>query len=373
MKSGSAMALTLAAAAFVAGCAGGVSHFAPANGPVSNDAAPAARPNDTTSLLKTLKKQVVIGSTVDPVNGAGNPYGLTVSPTSSGPIVAGDLLVCNFNAKSNLQGTGASIVALHPGPGSKPLSISTNNTLTGCDAIALGSDGLIWAAAMVANDNPLITASGALSANLKGKPLTQPWGQTFAQPPNGTPAYYETNAGDGSVVRISLGPPFKYTVVATGFPVNQGKPGTALAPSGLAYDPKIDTLYFADGMNDTVVALAKASTLGSGGVTATKNGMRFTGPNAKSARVIFAGKPLNGPISAALLPNGNLVIGNTLDPNGTNLLVEITPGGRLLATRNVDKGAAGALFGIVATGTSDRDTKIYFNDDNDNNLQVLEK
>ena len=40
---------------------------------------------------------------------------------------------------------------------------------------------------------------------------------------------------------------------------------------------------------------------------------------------------------------------------------------------NVDKGASGALFGIVATGTDDSNTKLYFNDDNDNNLQVLEK
>jgi hypothetical protein len=54
-------------------------------------------------------------------------------------------------------------------------------------------------------------------------------------------------------------------------------------------------------------------------------------------------------------------------------MVEITPAGKLLATRNVDKGAAGALFGIVASGTTDSDTKIYFNDDNDNDLQVLER
>ena len=53
----------------------------------------------------------------------------------------------------------------------------------------------------------------------------------------------------------------------------------------------------------------------------------------------------------ALLPNHNLVIGNTGNASGTNLMVEITPAGKLLATRNVDKGAAGALFGIVASGT----------------------
>lgn len=41
--------------------------------------------------------------------------------------------------------------------------------------------------------------------------------------------------------------------------------------------------------------------------------------------------------------------------------------------RNVDKGASGALFGIVTTGDQAKNQKVYFNDDNDNNLQVLER
>jgi len=44
----------------------------------------------------------------------------------------------------------------------------------------------------------------------------------------------------------------------------------------------------------------------------------------------------------------------------------------VLDTINVDTGPAGAIFGIVATGTSSSDTKIYFNDDNAANVQVLE-
>ena len=101
--------------------------------------------------------------------------------------------------------------------------------------------------------------------------------------------------------------------------------------------------------------------------------MDFSGPSASDARIVYSGAPLNGPISTALLPNGNLVVGNTLDPDGTNLMLEISPSGKLLDTLNVDTGAAGALFGIVATGTNDNNTKVYFNDDNDNNVQVLER
>jgi hypothetical protein len=298
---------------------------------------------------------------------------LTIAPSTDGAFTAGDLVVCNFNAKSNVQGSGKSIIALHPAPGSTPAHVSSDATLKGCDALALGPDDTIWAASMVANDNPVLDAAGGLIQNIKGKPFKQPWGQVFAQPTSGAPAFYATNAGNGTVVRINLGSAFTYDVIGRGFPVNHGKPGTALAPSGLSYDPSVDTLYFADGQNDTIVAFKYVSSIPDGGITAQSNGMKFTGPSAKDARIVFSGNPLNGPISTALLPNGNLVVGNTLDPDGTNLMIEISAAGKLLDARNVDTGPAGSLFGIVATGTNLSDTKIYFNDDNDANVQVLER
>jgi sugar lactone lactonase YvrE len=324
------------------------------------------------SVLKQLTKQVVIGSAVDPTNGAQNPYGLTVAPITSGTFTKGDLVVCNFNAKSNVQGTGKSIVALHPIPKSKPLHISSDKTLLGCDALALDDGDTIWAAAMVANDNPVLDPTGKLITNISGKPFDQPWGQIYAETKTGSPAFYATNAGTGTVVRINLGSKFTYDVIGKGFPVNHGKPGTALAPSGLAYDANVDTLYFVDGQNNTIVAFKDVTDIPKGGIKATDNGMKFTGPSAGDARIVFAGAPLNGPISTALLPNGNLVVGNTLDPNGKNLMIEVSSAGKLLDVRNVDKGASGTLFGMVATGTKNSDTKIYFNDDNDNNVQVLE-
>jgi hypothetical protein len=323
------------------------------------------------SVLKQLDKQVVIGSTVDPANGAQNPYGFTVASTTVGKLTKGDLVVCNFNGSSNVQGTGESVVALHPVPKSDPIHVSSIEELRGCDALALDIDGTIWAAAMVANDNPVMASSGKLLSNIKGKPFNQPWGQVLARHKSRS-AFYETNAGTGSVVRINLGTKFTYDVIATGFPVNHGQPGTALAPSGLAYDASIDTLYFADGQNNTIVAFKDVSKIPKGGIRAIRNGMKFSGPSADDARVVFSGKPLNGPISTALLPNGNLVVGNTLDPTGKNLILEISAAGKLLDMRNVDKGAAGAIFGMVATGTSISDTKVYFNDDNNNNVQVLE-
>jgi hypothetical protein len=283
------------------------------------------------------------------------------------------LVVCNFNDKANVQGTGFTIVALHPKPGSKPLLVSSSKTLVGCNALALSTGDDIWAAAFTANDNPVLSPTGVLEINIKGKPFDRPFGQIFAQPKGGSPAFYATDAGDGTVVRINLGSPFTFDVIAKGFAINHGKPGSILGPSGLAYDPNGDQLYVVDGTNNTVVAFSKVSSIPNGGVTVEKGGKTFKGPSAHDARLVFAGAPLNGPISSALLFNGNLVVGNTGNPSGKNIMVELSPTGKMLATRNVDKGASGALFGMVATGTSAANTKLYFNDDNDNNLQVLEK
>lgn len=361
------------AISLLAGCAGAGGGAGTPPGVAPGSLGPMVRrAGSDVSVLKQLKHQVVIGSSVDPVNGASNPYGLTVAPSTNGKLTAGDLVICNFNGKSGQQGSGESLVALHPAKGSKAVHLSQNAALLGCDALALSPDDTVWAAAMTANDNPILSSNGKLLFDIFGKPFSQPWGQAYAAPPSGSPAFYETNAATGSVVRINLGSTFTYDRIATGFPVNHGVPGTALAPSGLAYDPAIDTLYFVDGKNDTLVAFSNVSSIPSGGITATHGGMQFSGPSASSARIVYAGAPLNGPISTALLPNDNLVVGNTLDPNGKNLIVEIATDGTLLDVRNVDKGAAGSIFGIVATGTGNSDTKVYFNDDNAGNLQALQ-
>ncbi|HLY01445.1 MAG TPA: hypothetical protein VKR56_03005 [Candidatus Cybelea sp.] len=357
----------------LAGCVGRSNLLPGAS--MNSVSAPAGHPvrEDDTSILKLLKKQVVIGSTIDPKFGQLNPYGLTVATSTSGDFTAGDLAVCNFNAKKNVQGTGFTIVALHPKPGSKPVLVSSDKTLLGCAALALSPSDDIWASAFVANDVPIISSSGQSEGNIKGKPFDHPWGQVYAEPKSGSPVFYVSDAGNGTIVRINLGSKFTYDVIAKGFAVNHGKPGSIFGPSGLAYDPSVDTLYIVDGTNDTVVAFDNVTTIASGGIIVEKGGKTFKGPSAGDAKLVYSGSPLNGPLSSALLPNGNLVIGNTSNPSGQNIMVELTPSGKLLDTRNVDKGAAGALFGIVATGSDDSNTKLYFNDDNDNNLQVLEK
>lgn len=330
---------------------------------------------DPQPMLKDFTHQTTIGSTVDPVNGAVNPYGLAIAPVSAGNISAGDLVVCNFNDSANVQGTGTSLIALHPTPGSVPRAISQSRDLRGCNALSLAGPDLTWTADFSANNVGVFSATGTLEQLFENAPFDHPFGMMFAAHPGafGNAAFYESNAGDGSIVRFGLHPGSAPTieVIATGFAVNHGVPGSILAPSGLAYNPTCDRLYIVDGTNNTVVALRHVSTIPANGIVVAADGRHFSGPFAHRARLVYAGAPLNGPISSALLPNGHLAVGNTLDPDGKNLIVELSPGGRVLEVKNVDTGAAGAIFGMVASGTNTQNTKLYFNDDNANAVMVL--
>ncbi len=327
----------------------------------------------TSSVLATLKHETTVGSEVDPVTGDVNPYGLDVAKVTSGKIDAGDLVVCDFNDPQNVQGTGNSVLALHPAIGSEPLHLAAFRDLSGCNALATSPNGAIWLAAFSANDNPIVSASGALVTDLKVFTWHNPFGEAFVPPVNAmsVPAFYVSNAGDGTLVRVAIepGPHFTFTTIVRGFPVNHGVPGSILGPSGLNYQYGGDRLYVVDGTNNALYAIDNISHIGANGITVS--GLTFSGPQHADAHVIFSGAPLNGPISSALLPGGNIAVGNTLDPAGSNFIEEITPSGHLVFSKNVDTGAAGAIFGMAATGTSAATTKLYFNDDNDNTLRVL--
>jgi hypothetical protein len=365
------LACCAGAAAILAACSGGAStpmstQPMMSSAPMGNPGAPRAAA--ATSVLATLTNEQTIGSTSPSTPADVNPYGLDIAKVAQGKIAAGDLVVCDFNNPGNVQGTGTEVIALHPVVGSTPTLVVKSNTLTGCNAIAMSPLGPIWAAAFKANDNPIISGSGTIINTLANGPWDHPFGEAFANA--SPPAFYVSNAGDGSIVRVNL-PSLTFTTIATGFPVNGGKPGSILSPSGLNYQASGDILYIVDGTNNTLYAINNVTSVQANGIAVNSNGTSFSGPSASSAHVIFSGPPLNGPISSAILPGGNIALGNTLDPDGQNLIVEVSPAGQLLNVKNVDTGAAGAIFGMVASGTSPATTKLYFNDDNDNTVKVL--
>jgi hypothetical protein len=338
---------------------------------------------DHTSILKMLTTQKTVASTVDPLNGDVNPYGLVYvasKPFGKSILQKGDLVVCNFNNKSNVQGTGTTIDYMSSVPGSKPTQLTQSSSLLGCASLVINSFDEVFSADSGAKDAIGDNSNGKISQTLKSALLVEPWGSAYVPSQTGYPpgdGLWVSDASTGKIVRINLGTGGKptYTAVISGFAVNHGKPGSILGPSGMQYNQHSDTLYVVDGVNNTVVAFQHAyndfNTANE--VVVGSNGLTFTGPKAKDAKVIYHGGPLSAPISSTLLPNGNLVIGNTGNQKGKNLLVEIATDGTMLAYKNVNKGNAGALFGIASSGSSDATTQIYFNNDNTNTVEVLEK
>jgi hypothetical protein len=334
------------------------------------------------AVLPTLATMTSIGSTLDPTEHGGNPYGLTVATATAGLITKGDLIACNFNdGSTNTQGLGTTVIGLHATAGATPYRIAQSAQLLGCSSLTSLPDGSIVATAGQANATLLIAPSGAVTKPFSADVFAEPWSAIYATHASNAFVYI-SNVMTGAIDRIALtgDAQTSFTEIASGFSSNLGAPGSIAAPAGLTYDATNDTLYVVDTNANRVVALLKVSAIGTDGVIVS--GTSFSGASAASAMVIASGAPLNGPISGALLVNGDLVVGNTLDPNGTNLLIEISPTAGVVATKNVDTGAAGAIFGIVTVpttvttmgnyGTTNTQTNlIYFNDDNTNTVMLL--
>jgi hypothetical protein len=334
------------------------------------------------AILPTLATMTTIGSTLDPMEHGGNPYGLSVATATAGLLTSGDLIACNFNdGATNTQGLGTTVIGLHPMAGSTPYRIAQSAKLLGCSSVTSLPDGSLVATASQAHATVLISPAGSVSTPFAGDVFAEPWSAIYATH-SGSAYVYVSNAMTGTIDRITLDGDAQssFAEIASGFSTNNGVPGSISAPAGLTYDATNDTLYVVDTNANRVVSLSNVSAIGMVGVIVS--GTTFSGTSAASAKVIASGSPLNGPISGALLVNGDLVVGNTLDPNGTNLLIEISPTTGVVASKNVDTGAAGAIFGIVAvpitittmgaySSTNTKTNVIYFNDDNDNTVKLL--
>lgn len=345
------------------------------------------------AILSQLKSIATIGSTIDPAASAGaqggNPYGLTIAPATAGLITAGDLIACNFNNAANTQGAGTTIVGLHARVGAMPYHVAQSTSLTGCNALAMVSDDSIAAAAYSANVFAFVSSGGTVSNPFASYAFAEPWGAAYvAAGGAASAALYVTNVGTGtgtaSIDRIELNgdTPTSFTEIAKGF-CGAGAPGAIYAPSGLTYDVSIDTLYVVDTSSYSVVALSNVSQIGADGVLVNGGcgghtptpALQFSGPSAASARVIATRGQFNAPISAALLADGDLIVGNgDIDnPATPNLAFEISPAlGFVGQPLQLDtSGTPGALFGIAATVDSNGNQIIYFNDDNTNTVNVL--
>ncbi|MGC1380465.1 MAG: hypothetical protein WA814_05525 [Candidatus Baltobacteraceae bacterium] len=336
------------------------------------------RPADKTSILKSLTKDVVIGSTVDARNGDEGPRSLSIARGSpNGVLTKGQLVFCNFEDSAGTPGAGTTIEALDPTPGSNPQRFIQNTLIKGCDGAAIHPhDGTVYGAGLTSGELVEIAKKGKVVKTYSGKLFADPFWDIVTNPAqNFSPLYVYVGTTSGGIVSISVG--FYGNGVATevvkGFGVSQGSQGE-LAPSGFQYDQASDTLYVVDGATNTIVAISNSSDLvGKDEIVVERGGKTFKCkyPQTTCATLVYSGPPLNAPIASASLPNGNLIVANT---QGTaNTLVELTPQGQVLDTKVVDGSPTQGVFGLAARGTNDSNTVLFFTDTNSNTVQELER
>jgi hypothetical protein len=337
------------------------------------------------SFLGSLSTVGVVGSTV-PANGDINPYGVAVVPRTTGRLVAGDILVSNFNAKSNLQGTGITIIELAPDGSRHMFATITGKSVAGrcpggiglTTALVALKSGWVIVGSLPTRDGTAATAlagclivlnpDGHVVETLRGGQINGPWDTTafdggavaelfVTNVLNGTVAAKGHVVKGGSVLRLVLQTEgvkapvvLLSTVIGSRFGERTDPAALVIGPTGLGLGAD-GTLYVADTLDARIAAIPDATfrmTSAGAGVTVSVNGS------------------LNMPLGLSVAPNGDILTVNGGDGN----IVETTPGGAQVATKTLDGtgGGAGLLFGL-AIGPGG--TGVYFVDDGPNTLNLL--
>jgi hypothetical protein len=350
--------------------------------PSAYEAGNAVAPADTTSILKKLTKDVVIGSTVDASNGDKGPRAISIVPEGNGVLKRGQLLVCNFDDKGGTAGDGTTLELLNATASSKATRFFQSSAFEGCDGDTISAADAVYAAGLTAGK----VAEIAIPYGEAKYKLTKKYGSPIESPladgSGGKVGLYAAEyafVGDGktgSLIDFSVNGFGHANVLQamTGFAVGKSSSGAKLGPSGMEYTSKGDTVYVVDGVTNTVVAVTGiANLLEKDEIVVESGGKTFDCKHKTDAcaHLVYSGAPLDAPLASALLPNGNLIVANT---QGTaNTLIELTPAGKVLDTKVVDTSSTQGVFGLVASGTSDANTVLYFTDTNDNDVHELER
>ncbi len=331
-------------------------------------------------FVGSFGKLASVGSTV-PSNGDENPYGIVNVSKSTGSLVAGDILISNFNNSENLQGTGTTIVQLTPSGHLSLFAQINPATLPGpcpggvglTTALAILPQGFVVVGSLPTSDGSAATAqagcllvldsSGHVVQTISGPPINGPWdmssvaaGQTatlfVTNVLNGTVASGETPTNGGTVVRIRLHtsehhPPkvTQTSVIATGFPERTDPAALVVGPTGVALGDE-GTLYVADAQGNRIAAVPAA--------------LNRSAPVGEGGATVAAGGYLDNPLGLTLAPNGDILTANANDGN----LLETTPVGAEFQPLNTQAGGGG-LFGLAVAPSF---KGVYFVDDANNTL-----
>ena len=339
-------------------------------------------------FIAGLTHVTTLGSTV-PHNGDVNPYGMAVVSQNWGRLVAGDVLISNFNAASNFQGTGTTIAEMTPQGRRSVFAHITSNDVRG---ICTGGVGLTTALGILHNhwvivgslpttDGTSATAKAGCLIILDGNGnvvetlnnadgINGPWDLTTVDRGadsfvfvtnvlNGTVAAGGAVVNRGTVVRIVLhtggsAAPWveSSTVVGSGFAERTDPAALVVGPTGAAVSAA-GTLYVADTASNRIAAIPDAL---------TRKSTAFTGTDVTSNGW------LNAPLGLTLAPNGDILTVNA----GDGRIVETTAAGAQVAFHWLDMSGSppgsGALFGLVVTPTRNG---VYFVDDATNTFELL--
>jgi hypothetical protein len=348
-----------------------------------------AQAADSPPFVASFNNVQTLASTV-PKNGDVNPYGIAVVPASTGRLVAGDVLVSNFNNHRNLQGTGTTIVELSPSgsvtlfadlaanklPGSCPGGLGLTTALVALQSgwVIVGSlptkNGAT--ASMQAGCLIVIDSSGQAVETISGGPINGPWDMTAADSDttptlfvanvlNGTVAASPSTVSGGTVVRIGLSiaqgtlpSVTSETTIGIGLSERTDPAALVVGPTGLGLGSD-GTLYVADSAANRVAAIPDA----------------MTRPAPIVPTTVTSGGAINDPLGLAMAPHGDILTTNGGDGN----LVETTPAGQQVAIKMLDTSPAppgpngnGTLFGLAVVPDQ---SGVYFVDDGTNTLNLL--
>ncbi|MFD1554699.1 hypothetical protein ACFSHT_03520 [Paraburkholderia silviterrae] len=322
-----------------------------------------------------LPTQSMTDSTV-PANGDLNPYGIAFVPAgvpSWSTLKPGDVVVSNFNAKSNLQGTGTTIVKLVPG--GTPVTFFGGSHLGLTTALAVLRNGFVLVGNVPTTNGKNVIAPGSLLVlnpqgglvkELKDQRLLDgPWDLAVIDAGQFVKVFV-SDVLDGRVARIDMafGPSGvtvlpSSTIIASGYLHRTDPAALVVGPTGLAYDPLRDVLYVASTGDNAIFAIYGAA-----------------GSNHDSGvgRMIYQDNThLHGPLALALAPNGDLVTANgdavNADPNQPSEIVEFTVYGQFVAQLSVDS-VSGSAFGLAFGFDSNQHLQFAAVDDNTNTATV---
>jgi DNA-binding beta-propeller fold protein YncE len=312
-----------------------------------------------------------------PANGDVNPYGVAFVPAgfrTGGMLHPGDVLVSNFNARSNLQGTGTTIVDISPTGHQSLFYTSPHAGLS--TGLGVLKAGFVIVGNVPTDDGSFNTiGQGVLQViNRFGhvvltiantRLLDGPWDLTIREKGDDAQVFV-SNALTGTVSRVDLDINTHIdtvtldgiTQIGSGY-VHRGDPAAlVIAPTGLAYDPVKDLLYVASTGDNAIYAIS--------------NPVHRTSDAGKGTLVYRDNAHLRGPLGLALAPNGDLLTTNGDAINGNpahpSELIEFTPQGRFVGILSLDP-AQGAAFGLAIKAEGDLLTLVTVNDDT-NKLDV---